>query len=127
VGKGSSEAYAFASVSQGIMALAKDARIGFVLLCQLKADAEGREPDLASHADSDRPGKDGALVVHLWKKETDDGVKIKAKIQKHRNGPGTGRVIELDFDGAHQRITEIQRGTDDPLPRQNIIRKGLTP
>lgn len=117
VAKGSNEAYSFGAVVQGIMATTKEMKIGLVLLCQLKADAQGKEPDLSSHADSDRPGKDGGLVVHLWR--TADHT--KAIVQKHRNGPGEGRVFTLDFDGAHQRITESDRATD-PVPPQNIVK-----
>ncbi len=117
VAKGSNEAYSFGAVVQGVMATTKELKIGLVLLCQLKADAQGKEPDLSSHADSDRPGKDGGLVVHLWR--TADHT--KAIIQKNRNGPGEGRVFTLDFNGAYQRITEADR-TTDPAPPQNIVK-----
>lgn len=113
IAKGSSEAYAFGAVSQGIMAMTKECRIGFVLLCQLKADAEGKEPNLSSHADSDRPGKDGGCVVHMWR----SGDQTKVKILKNRNGAGVDRVITLNFDGATQTLTEAERSTPpDPDP-----------
>ena len=108
VGRGSSEAYAFGAISQGIMALAKDLSIGFIVLCQLKGDAEGREPNLADHADSDRPGKDPAVVVHLWRDK--DG-KVMAKIQKNRDGSFVGKRIALDFRGECQRFREITEET----------------
>jgi len=111
VGRGSSEAYSFGHVSTGIMALAKELEIGFVLLCQLKGDAEGREPTLADHADSDRPGKDPAVVVHLWR---DKENKVKAKIQKNRDGGFVGKRLSLDFQGDCQRFLEIQDETDAP-------------
>ena len=112
IGRGSSEAYAFGAVSQGIMALAKDLGIGFILLCQLKGDAEGREPTLADHADSDRPGKDPAVVVHLWRDK--DG-KTMAKIQKNRDGGFVGKRIALDFRGDCQRFIEVIAQTNAPM------------
>ncbi len=108
VGRGSSEAYSFGHVSTGIMALAKELNIGFILLCQLKGDAEGREPTLADHADSDRPGKDPAVVVHLWR---DKDSNVKAKIQKNRDGGFVGKRINLDFHGDCQRFFEVQGET----------------
>ncbi len=105
VGRGSSEAYAFGQVSTGIMALAKDLDIGFILLCQLKGDAEGREPTLADHADSDRPGKDAAVVVHLWRDKDNN---VKAKIQKNRDGAFVGKRISLDFKGDRQKFVELE-------------------
>lgn len=113
VGKGSSEAYAFGAVSQGIMALTKELGIGFVLLCQLKGDAEGREPTLSDHADSDRPGKDGAVVLHLWRDRNGD---TKAKLQKNRDGAYVGKRFDLDFHGHCQRFVEIEHTTDAPAP-----------
>lgn len=103
--RGSSEAYAFGAVSTGIMALTQELGIGFVLLCQLKGDAEGREPNLSDHADSDRPGKDAAVVIHLWKNK--DG-KLKCKLQKNRDGAGVGRKWNLDLDGSSQKFTEVE-------------------
>ncbi|PZN76826.1 MAG: hypothetical protein DM484_15775 [Candidatus Methylumidiphilus alinenensis] len=108
VGRGSSEAYSFGQVSTGIMALTKELEIGFVLLCQLKGDAEGREPTLADHADSDRPGKDPAVVVHLWR---DKDSNLKAKIQKNRDGGWVGKRINLDFHGDCQRFIERENET----------------
>lgn len=113
VGRGSSEAYSFGHVSTGIMALTKELGIGFVLLCQLKGDAEGREPTLADHADSDRPGKDPAIVVHLWRDK--DG-KLKAKIQKNRDGANVGKRLNLLFDGACQRFKEDTSEPESETP-----------
>ena len=118
VGRGSSEAYAFGKVSTGIMALAKDLDIGFVLLCQLKGDAEGREPTLSDHADSDRPGKDPAVVVHLWR---DKDNKIKAKIQKNRDGGFVGKRLDLNFFGDFQRFVDITNETEPPVIRDPYI------
>lgn len=120
VGRGSTEAYAFGAVSTGIMALCKDLNIGFVLLCQLKGDAEGREPTLADHADSDRPGKDASVVVHLWRTKDND---LKARIQKNRDGSFVGKRLDLDFKGEHQRFHEIEMDTEAParIQRQGVL------
>lgn len=109
VAKGSNEAYAFGAVSTGIMALCKDLGIGFVLLCQLRSDAEGREPTLSDHADSDRPAKDAAVVLHMWRNKEGE---LKAKIQKNRDGAFVGKRLDLDFKGEHQRFHEIERTTE---------------
>lgn len=112
VGRGSSEAYSFGQVSTGIMALAKELGIGFVLLCQLKGDAEGREPTLADHADSDRPGKDAAVVVHLWR---DKESRVNARIQKNRDGASVGHKIPLEFYGQFQRFVESDPKETEPV------------
>lgn len=104
VTKGSSEAYAFGAVSTGILGLAKDLSIGFVLLAQLKGDAEGREPGLGDFADSDRPAKDGGVVLGLYRDRSES---LKAKILKNRDGAWVGRRIPLDFRGEAQRFREM--------------------
>ena len=111
VGRGSSEAYAFGAVSTSIMALAKDLNIGFCLMCQLKGDAEGREPSLADHADSDRPGKDASVVLHLWRDRKGD---LLGKLQKNRDGAFVGKRFNFDFDGRCQQFREIEQDTGDP-------------
>lgn len=108
VKQGSSEAYSYGRISEQIMALAKDLQIGFVLLVQLKNENEA-EPTLGSHADSDRPGKDASVVVHIYR----SGKKIKGKIQKNRDGGYVGHVFELDIDGACQRIRVVENTTDE--------------
>jgi replicative DNA helicase len=108
--KGSSEAYAFGAVSQGVMALCQELSIGSVLLCQIRGDADGGIPKLADHADSDRPGKDAGLVVHFWR---DKNSQIKGVIQKNRNGGHVGQYLDFDFDGEKQRVRAIARETRD--------------
>lgn len=114
VGKGSTEAYAYGRVVEGIMAAVKDLGIGFVLLCQLKREGEG-EPDLGSHADSDRPAKDAGLVLHLF-----GGEKKKLKVQKNRDGGWSGKVMDVEFDGALQRLRVVEKTTDEtPAPTRS--------
>jgi len=122
VKKGSSEAYAFGAVSVGIMALAQELDLGFVLLCQLRSDADGREPTLADHADSDRPGKDAAVVVHLWRNKDGD---LRGKIQKNRDGAYVGKRLVLELRGESQHVYEVEQATDsEPEP---IRGKGFRP
>lgn len=109
VERGSTEAYAFGRVSQSIMGLCKELDIGFVLLCQLKGDADGREPSLSDHADSDRPGKDAAVVIHLWKTKEEE---IRLIVQKNRDGGFVGKRMSLDFNGRSQRFAEIIHETN---------------
>lgn len=108
VKRGSSEAYAFGAVSTGIMGLVQELGIGFVLICQLKGDAEGREPTLADHADSDRPGKDAAVVWHMWRNKDGD---LRGKLQKNRDGSHVGMRLHLDLQGHCQRILEVEEQT----------------
>jgi hypothetical protein len=108
--KGSSEAYAFGAVSTGIVGLTQELGIGFVLCCQLKGDAEGREPTLADHADSDRPGKDSAVVLHLWRNKDNA---LKGKIQKNRDGSNVGRRLDLELLGHCQTIREVDSEITD--------------
>ena len=108
--RGSSEAYAFGAVSTGIMGLAQELGIGFVLCCQLKGDAEGREPTLSDHADSDRPGKDAGVVFHLWRNRENI---LKGKLQKNRDGSYVGKTLELDLLGHAQRFREVDRTVTD--------------
>lgn len=119
VGQGSSEAYAFGRVSEGIMGMVKDLGIGFVLLVQLKNESEA-EPTLGSHADSDRPGKDAGVVVHLFK----SGENMKAKIQKNRDGGWVGKIMDAKVDGACQRITctNAKTETTTAKPKKDMFR-----
>ncbi|BDU77989.1 DnaB-like helicase C-terminal domain-containing protein [Mesoterricola sediminis] len=104
VGRGSSEAYAFGAVSTSILEVSKDLGIGFVLLCQLKGDAQDREPTLSDHADSDRPAKDAGVILHLWRAKNGE---VKAKLHKHRDGSYVGKVFSLDFDGRTQHFRDL--------------------
>ena len=113
VGKGSSEAYAFGAVSTGLLEVAKDLGIGLVLMCQLKGSAQDTEPTLADHADSDRPGKDAGVVLHLWRHK--DGT-TRAKLHKNRDGSSVGRVLQLDFDGRTQHFRELNQETAQAPP-----------
>ena len=122
VGRGSSEAYAFGAVSTGILEVAKDLGIGICLMCQLKGDAQDREPSLSDHADSDRPGKDAGVVLHLWRNK--DG-ETRAKLHKNRDGSNVGRVFPLDFDGRTQHFRQIEKNTDSASCPNQPVPDGL--
>ena len=101
VAKGSNEAYAFAHLSEQITAFSKDHQgVGFVLLGQLKPDAAGREPKDGDAADSDRPARDAAVSLMLWR---DAQEKTHAALRKNRDGP-LGWKHELEFQGWCQRF-----------------------
>ena len=117
--KGSSEAYAFGEVSTSILGLVQELNIGFILCCQLRGDAEGREPILSDHADSDRPGKDAAVVFHMWKDKDD---KLKGTIQKNRDGGFVGKRLDLDLWGQCQHIMEVDHQTT-PIPVDDRIKR----
>lgn len=103
VGRGSSEAYAYASVSEGITALAKELQIGILLLAQLTKDADGGKPNLRDFADSDRPSRDCWASLLLWR---DKEQRLKAWLSKNRDG-AIGWERELNLDGATNRFREV--------------------
>lgn len=102
VGRGSSEAYAFARVSERITAFAKDhAEVAVILLGQLKQDEAGKEPKDGGVADSDRPARDAAVSLFLWR---DPHEQIWSVLTKNRDG-ALGWKRPLDFDGSCQQFT----------------------
>lgn len=115
VGQGSTEAYAFGRVSESLMGMVKDLGIGFVLLCQLKNE-DGATPTLGSHADSDRPGKDAGLVMHVYRSRDE---KLWLKVQKNRNGGWVEKVWPIYFDGGLQRMCIEERDTSE-TPKRGI-------
>jgi replicative DNA helicase len=108
VGKGSSEAYAFAKVSDSIMAFAKDHQdVGVVLLGQLKTDAANGEPKDGQVADSDRPAKDAAVTLMLWRNSAGA---IWSVLHKNRDG-AMGWKRELNFEGWSQHFSLATKET----------------
>ena len=105
VGKGSSEAYAYAAVSEGITALAKELGIGILLLAQLVKDSDGVKPTLSNFADSDRPARDAWAAVLMWR---DKDQTIQASISKNRGGR-VGGNMSLILDGATNTFVEHER------------------
>ncbi len=117
VGKGSSEAYAFAKVSDSIMAFVKDHQdLGFVLLGQLKTDAANGEPRDGHVADSDRPAKDAALTLMLWRNA--QGA-VWSVLHKNRDG-AMGWRKELAFEGWSQHFS---LATHETQPETPILQK----
>lgn len=105
IAKGSSEAYAYAALSQSITALAKELKIGFVLLAQLTKASESK-PTLKDLADSDRPSRDAAVTLLLWH---DAEGKPWAELAKNRDGRlGWKKELQL-VDGS--RFSESARET----------------
>ena len=103
IAKGSSEAYAYARVSERITGFAKDHQnCGVVLLGQLKQDAACREPNDGDVADSDRPARDAAVSLMLWR-DTKGG--INGVLRKNRDGPMDWKK-PLTFEGWAQRFSE---------------------
>lgn len=94
--KGGNEAYAYARVSEQITAFAKDHQgCGVVLLGQLKADAAEREPKDGDAADSDRPARDAAVSLMLWRDGKDQ---TWGALRKNRDGKLPWKRA-LDFQG----------------------------
>lgn len=108
VGKGSNEAYAFAKVSDQIMGFAKDNQdMGFVLLGQLKTDAANGEPKDGAVADSDKPARDAAVTLMLWR---DAQKKVWSVLHKNRDA-ALGWRKELEFEGWSQHFSLVSRET----------------
>lgn len=113
--KGSNEAYAFARVSEQITAFAKEHQgVGVVLLGQLKQDAAEREPKDGDVADSDRPARDAAVSLFLWR---DANEQIRAVLRKNRDG-ALGWKRTLAFEGWSQRFTVQEKETAEPPRRR---------
>ena len=108
VGKGSSEAYAFAKVSDQIMGFVKDHQdLGFVLLGQLKTDAANGEPKDGAVADSDKPARDAAVTMMLWR---DAQKNVQSVLHKNRDG-ALGWRKQLEFEGWSQHFSLATRET----------------
>jgi replicative DNA helicase len=108
VARGGNEAYAYAKVSEAITAFAKDHQgVGVVLLGQLKADAADREPKDGDTADSDRPARDAAVSLMLWRDGKDQ---TWGALRKNRDGKLPWKH-GLDFQGWCQRFQ-----ISDPFP-----------
>lgn len=114
VAKGSSEAYAFAKVSERITAFAKDHQnVGVVLLGQLKADEANKEPKDGGAADSDRPARDAAVSLFLWR---DGSGQVWSVLTKNRDGALSWKK-PLEFDGVSQHFTLKRQEAFQPQGR----------
>ena len=93
------------SITQDLKRLAKELDCCVLLLAQLNADAEGKEPDDTHYSESKQilADADVAMLAHRESKTDSD---FLLKITKNRRGT-QGRV-NLLFDGAYQRF-------EDPL------------
>lgn len=96
------------SISRGLKKIATDFQIPVIALSQLNRLSEGskdKEPSMAELRESGSLEQDASVVIILWKNESDD--KRNVKVEKARMGL-TGKM-ELYFDGAHMRFSEIDR------------------
>ncbi len=110
--KDENTAYGFARVSASITALAKNAQIGIVVLCQLTKEAGNKgskKPTLAELADTDRPARDCGLSIMLYALQ--DGKQTFCSIGANRNGSSDYDKM-VSFDGATNRFESIVRYTD---------------
>lgn len=111
--KSGNEAYAYASVMDGLTRTAKNLGIGIVILSQLTKEAGNKgakKPSLQEIADSDRPARDSALTVMLYKINEHD---TWINVPKFRHGKsGFDRSIQFDGErGSFKcdvRFTELQ-------------------
>lgn len=97
------------SITQDLKRLAKELDCCVLLLAQLNADAEGKEPDDTHYSESKQilADADVAMLAHRENKTDSD---FLLKITKNRRGT-QGRV-HLHFDGAYQRFEDPVNGTE---------------
>lgn len=90
-------------ITNDLKRLAKELDCVVLLLCQLNADAIGKEPDDRHYAESKQilADADIAMLAHRSDQASKD---FLIKVTKNRRG-AQGRVV-LQFDGAYQRFTE---------------------
>lgn len=91
------------SITQDLKRLAKELNCCVLLLAQLNADAEGKEPDDTHYSESKQilADADVAMLAHRENKTDSD---FLLKITKNRRG--TQGRINLHFDGAYQRFVD---------------------
>jgi len=115
VTKGSNEAYAYAAVSEAITRTAKDLGIGIVVLAQLTKDADGKEPNLGELADTDRPSRDAAMALLVWRDARGD---LKARVKKCRHNPdGLGKLLHLVFPNRGCKLAALERDTSEGMQK----------
>lgn len=99
------------AISRQLKILATELRIPIVVLCQLnRTQDETEEPGLMSLRDSGELEQNANKILFLWKIDRDTGT-IGVKVAKNRRGK-TG-IVQMAFDGAHMRFTEL---TEDYVP-----------
>ena len=120
VSRGSSEAYAFAKVMEGITSLSKSLDIGMIVLAQLKQESEmnkGKRPGEGSFADSDRPYRDSNIALMMWRDQ--EGL---THICNPKNRDGVpGQEWTLSFDGATGRFREMAREIEAVKPKRKNL------
>lgn len=97
------------SITQDLKRLAKELDCCVLLLAQLNADAEGKEPDDTHYSESKQilADADIAMLAHRADKTDSD---FLLKITKNRRGKPDR--INLHFDGAYQRFVDPLVGQD---------------
>lgn len=111
--RGNSEAYAFAAVSEQITAFCKNTGVGVIVLHQLKSETEaskGKRPSLSDISDTDRPSRDAAAVIMLYR---DNENFTWMFVPKNRDGV-PNLEWRLSFDGATGTFRHAPRETSEP-------------
>ena len=101
------------AISRQLKILATELRIPVVVLCQLnRTQDETEEPGLMSLRDSGELEQNANKILLLWKIDREDG-RIGVKVAKNRRGR-TG-IVQMAFDGAHMRFTELSEDYMRPV------------
>ena len=104
------------AISRQLKILATELRIPIVVLCQLnRTQDETEEPGLMSLRDSGELEQNANKIIFLWKIDRDTGT-IGVKVAKNRRGK-TG-IVQMDFDGAHMKFTELTEDYIRPVKKR---------
>lgn len=110
------------AISRQLKILATELRIPIVVLCQLnRTQDETEEPGLMSLRDSGELEQNANKIIFLWKIDRETGT-IGVKVAKNRRGK-TG-VVQMVFDGAHMRFTELTEDYAPPMKKRRGWRDG---
>lgn len=102
--KGDSRNLELGAISRDLKNLSCELRIPIVAAAQLNRGVnETDRPTLLSLRDSGELEQNGSKVLFLWKIDEDGTIGVS--VAKNRRGR-TG-VVQMHFDGAHQRFTEL--------------------
>ena len=101
-------------ISRGLKNLASELQIPIIAAAQLNRGVDATErPTLLSLRDSGELEQNGSKVLFLWRIDEDGTVGVSvAKNRRGRQG-----VVQMHFDGSHQRFTELSEPYREPEKR----------
>ena len=106
-GRGANRTAEVGDISRDLKKIAMDFKIHVIALSQLNRASVGanKEPTMADIRESGAIEQDASNILIVWDADENDETKKTLKVDKARNGK-RGR-IDLLFDGAHMKFSEI--------------------